>query len=64
MTVVSGLRLSRSVRLTLAVPFCPVFSVSENRSLGWKPSALRDTNSPAHDCRPELASVTVTLTGT
>ncbi|MGH7536560.1 MAG: hypothetical protein ACREMG_13405, partial [Gemmatimonadales bacterium] len=55
---------SKRVRLTLALPFCPLFSVNSIRSLGRKPSALRDENSPPHEGCLELDSSTLMNTST
>ncbi len=62
--VSSGVRLSRTVRLTLALPICPLFSVNSIRSFGRKPSALLDENPPPHEGRPELPSSSVMNTWT
>lgn len=63
-SVASGVRLLKWVSLTLAMPRCPLSRVSQMRSLGRNPSAVRDMNSPCQDWRPELESVTVTRTST
>jgi hypothetical protein len=63
-SVASGVRLLKCVSLMLAMPFWPLSSVSQILSLGKKPSAVRDMNSPRHDWRPDPELVTVTCTST